>query len=157
MAHEHIYLDLDRWTHIDYLKWSAARARGDNRYVFSKAQDLIARWDYTVDLADPKAIYKIGVEESAEVVRTVADTLNKYIDEASFEEVKVNFRGWDTERFFEFAEAQVAGEWAKAEAMIREVATLEGVQADKPLSFAQGVKLNKAVNDKYKKIVTGKN
>lgn len=152
-----IRLNLDLWTHIDYQKFVQAQTTGKGREALTLARQVIVSWDYPIDLSDPRAAFKLSVEDSADLTMTVWKTVNQQIEELEFGDVTVNFRKWDTERFFEFAEAQSERNYALAETMLHEVASMEGASPEKPLTFTQGVKMQKAVGDKYKKIVTGKN
>ncbi len=152
-----IRMNLDLWSHIDYQKFVVAQTTGKGREALNAALKVIVSWDYPIDLSLPNAGGKLSVEDSADLTMTVWKTVSQQIEEMEFEDVTVDFRKWDTDRFFEFAEAQANREYAIAESMLHEVTTLEGASKSAPLTFTQGVKMNKALNDKYRKIVTGKN
>ncbi len=148
----------DNWTYRDYYKFATAFRTGDTATTFDLAHKLIMQWDYTTDLKLPNAIMKLGVAESAEVVRTVMETIGNYIEALDVEPLVVNFDAWDTEKFMKFDEFRRVGNFDKAEAMVYDVVTWEGLpEKGNDFSFTQGATVYKAINEAYKRIVSGKN
>jgi len=148
----------DNWTYGDYYKFATAFRSGDTPTTFELAQKMIVSWDYKTDLNQKNAIMKLGVAESAEVVRTIMETIGKYIEDLDISEVKVDFSAWDTERFMQFDEFRRTGRFDKTEPMFKEVITWEKLTDSKePVSFTIGATVYKALNEAYKQIVSGKN
>ncbi len=148
----------DNWSYRDYFAFVAAVRSGASAETFRLAQKLIASWDYKTELSQPKAIMKLGVSESAEVIRTIMEVMSKYIEDLDTKDVKVDFSQWDTERFMKFDEARRTGRLDVAEPMLKEIVVWDKLeQATDPLSFTVASTAFKAVNDAYTLIVSGKN
>lgn len=150
----------DNWTYGDYFKFLKAFQSGNNSETFRYAQKLIMSWDYSVDLSLDNAIMKLGVSESAEVIRTVFETLSKYIDDLDISEVEVSFDAWTTEQFFQFDEWKREGKFEKTERALRDVILwekLDKAPPNEPLSFTIAAVCYQAISKAYEKVVAGKN
>lgn len=151
----------DNWTYADYFAFVTAFRAGNNNETFRLAQKLIMNWDYKVDLNQENAILKLGVGESAEVIRTVFETIGKYIEALDIKAVKVSFDAWDTERFLQFDEWKRTGRFDKTEPMLLEVVTWDKLTEEykdgEPLSFTVAATAYQAVTKAYEKVVSGKN
>lgn len=152
-----IRLVLDRWTYRDYISFANAMNEGDSRKSYALAEQLIVSWDYDIPLDSDNPIGKLSVAEGARVVRTVLDTLNDFVENISIEDVTVNFDKWTTARFLEFDDARRNQQVRKVEAMLFEIASMPGASSDEPLSFVHGSAMIKAVNEAYKRLISGKN
>lgn len=148
----------DNRTYVDYYKFAVAFRNGDTPTAFQLAQKIIASWDYTVDLNLKNAIMKLGVAESAEVLRTIMETISKYIEDIDIEEVVVDFAAWDTEKFLNFDEYRRTGRFDKSEPMFKEVVKWDKLtDSTEPVAFSVGATVYKAINEAYKIVVSGKN
>lgn len=150
----------DNWTYADYFAFVHAFQSGDSRETFRLAQQLVISWDYDVDLNQDHAIMKLGVYESAEVIRTVMQTIAEYLETLDVSPVTVNFAKWDTERFLLYDDYRRTKKFAQAEAMLPEVIQWPGYLpevVEAPLSFTVAATAFKAINVAYTKVVTGKN
>lgn len=148
----------DNWSFQDYWDYISAYRNGSNTEVMRLALKLIASWDYEVDLKQKNAIQKLGVKESADVFRTVMETMADYIENLDITEVEVNFDCWDTEKFFKFDELKRQGKFDKAEPMIAEVVTWDKLEGKAyPYTFTVAATAYKAITEAYKEIISGKN
>lgn len=148
----------DNWTYEDYFKFVVAFQQGDNAETFRLAQKLIVSWDYSADLNAKNAIMQLGVGESAEVIRTIMETIGKYIDDLDIKPLTVSFDAWNTEKFFQFDTDKRTGKFAKTEPMLKEVVKWDKLEtATYPMSFTIAATAYKAIAEAYKQIVSGKN
>lgn len=149
---------VDNWTYRDYIAFVTAFRAGNTSETFRLAQKLIVSWDYSVDLNLKNAVMKLGVAESAEVVRTVMEVIGEYIDTLDVTGVEVDFKKWDTERFMKFEELNSNGKFDQSEKMLSEVIKWDKLeQATYPLSFSVMATILKAIREEYTRLVTGKN
>lgn len=151
-----IRMNLDAWTYEDYVRFMQAFNKGDNDKLSSLARKLIVSWDYSVPLDSDDAIGELGVAESAELFRTVVTVVTEQGNEIPIDDVNVDFGKWNTRRFFLFDGLRQEGKVKEAEAMLHEIAALEGASPAEPLTYLQGSAMYRAVNEAYKKLVTGK-
>jgi hypothetical protein len=154
-----IRMDLGNWTYADFYAANAAIKEGDQRKAMELVHKLLIGWDYPVPLADENAMAKLPVADSAEVVRTAFTRLGAFLEDLDVSEVKVDLKPWSTETYWAFDEARRQGRVAKAERMVREVVEWDKMPTDpdEPFSFVVGATVFKAVNDKYTRIIQGKN
>lgn len=151
----------DNWTYGDYYNFVLAFNSGNTREAFRLARKLIMSWDYKTDLNQENPIGKLGVSESAEVIRTVFEVIGKYIETLDIKEVKVSFDAWDTDKFLEFDEWKRTGKFERTEPMLKDVVIwdklTEAQQGDEPLPFTVAATCYQAINKAYEKVVSGKN
>lgn len=154
-----IRMDLNNWKYSDFWAANAAVRDGDQRAAMELVHKLLIGWDYPVPLADPKAMAKLKVADSAEVVRTVFTRIGAFLEDLNVDDIEVDLTPWDTETFWTYDEARRGGKTAKAERMVREVVKWENMPTDpeEEFSFIVGASIFKAVNDKYTRIIQGKN
>jgi hypothetical protein len=154
-----IRMDLNNWTYADFYAANAAIKDGDQRKAMELVHKLLIGWDYPVPLADENAMARLSVADSAEVVRTAFTRLGTFLEDLDVSDVKVDLKPWSTETYWTFDEARRMGRVAKAERMVREVVEWDKLpdDPDEPFSFVVGATVFKAVNDKYTRIIQGKN
>lgn len=168
-----IRLDVNLWTYQDFVDFTSALQSGNNAVLFDLAARIIVAWDYPVKLSEPEPLMELGVIESGRVVSTVFNTLSNFIEDLDTSDVTVDFGKWNTRRFLTFDEARRDGKVRKAEEMMSEIVTFKGrdpfhkvsslgdfedvgLPELTRLSFEDGSKAFKAVNEAYSKLVTGK-
>jgi len=155
-----VRMNVNNWTYADFVAFTQAIQTGNNDKLFELAALVIVGWDYEVDLSKPEPLMELGVIESGRVVGSIFETINKAVEDLSIDGLTVNFNKWNTRRFLEFDDARRAGNIRKAEKMLHEIIELGIADGDgefEPLSFEDGARAFKAVNEAYKKLVTGKN
>ena len=146
------------WTLKDYYDFVTAFRVGNTVETFSLALKLIVSWDYKTPLTSKNPIMKLGVAESAEVIRTVMETIGTYMEDLSIEDVEVDFSSWDTERFMLFDDMRRTGKFDKSEKMAREIVKWDSIpEGDEPFTFTVAATVYKAITEAYKQIVSGKN
>ncbi len=152
-----VRFNINNWTYEDFVKFSQATRVGDNDTLFDLAAQIIVGWDYAVDLSVSEPLMELGVIESGKVISSIFDTITKVSEDVSTEGVVVDFSKWTTRRFLEFDGLRRDGKIRKAEEMMFEIVKLDGWEnKDQRLSFIDGSRAVKAVNEAYKKLVTGK-
>lgn len=147
----------DNWTYEDYYLFVKAFQTGNTEETFRLALQLIASWDYDVPLNQPDAIMRLGVAESADVIRTVMENIGAYLEDLKTDDVKVSFDKWDTGRFMHFDQLRRDGKIRQVVAMLPEVITWDRLNVSEPVSMTVGATCLKAINEAYKRLVTGKN
>lgn len=152
-----IRMDLNLWSYQDYVEFLRFFQAGNTAQLFKLAARLLVSWDYEVPLSEEDPLLNLSVHDSGEVLRTINQAIQRYIDDMDVSDVKVDFGKWNTKRLLEFDAARIGGKFEKAQDMLFEIAKLEGVENNQPLSFPDGSKMFKAVNDAYAKVISGKN
>lgn len=148
----------DNWTYEDYYNFVKAFQTGDTDTTFKLAQAVIASWDYEVDLAEEDAIGLLGVADSAAVIRTVMEKLGEYLEALDLSEVKVDFSVWNTRKFMHFDGLRRNGKIKAALEMLPEIIkNWEAFVPNDTVSLTAGATMLQAVNEAYKRLVTGKN
>lgn len=150
-----IKIFLDNWSYEDFKNYIEAMRSGDLTTQYDLAGRLLVGWEYSVPFSE--GIMALGMVEGAEVLKTVRDMLNALAEDINIDDVVIDFSAWDTRRFLEFDRAASKGQTAKVERMLHEVASIPGVSKNEPLAFQDGAKMMKAVQEAYKKLITGKN
>lgn len=150
-----IRMYVDNWTYEDFCRFLVAAQSGNMADQYKLAEKLLIGWSYDVPFEE--GLMALGMIESAEVLRTVFETLQSIADALDTSDVVVDFKPWTTRRFLEFNEAREAHNHRRVERMVHEVTKLEGVNPDEPLKFQDGAKMMKAITEQYKKLITGKN
>lgn len=158
MANEKkVRFNINNWTYEDFIRFTNAIRNGDNDTLFELAAQIIIGWDYPVDLASPEPLMELGMVESGRVIGSIFDTINKASEDVSTEGVVVDFSKWNTRKFLEFDQLRREGKTRKAEEMMFEIVKIDGWDnKEDRLSFINGSRAVKAVNEQYKKLVTGK-
>lgn len=167
-----VRMNVNNWTYDQFVQFTKAIQTGNNAVLFDLASLIIVGWDYDVDLSKPEPLMELGVIESGKVIGSIFDTINRAAEELSTEGLVVDFGKWNTRRFLEFDDARRDGNTRKAEKMLHEIVNIgdrvAAVQSDngdgtlvqkdeyEPLTFEEGARAFKAVNEAYKKLVTGK-
>lgn len=158
MANEKkVRFNINNWTYEDFVNFTNAIRVGDNDVLFDLAAQIIVGWDYDIDLSSPEPLMALGVIESGRVIGSIFDTINKASEDVSTEGVIVDFSKWNTRRFLEFDKLRRESKTRKAEEMMFEIVKIDGWNSKEDrLSFIDGSRAIKAVNEEYKKLVTGK-
>lgn len=151
-----IRLDINRWSYADFLDFSKSYQAGERDTLFPLCEKLIASWDYQVPLQDG-ALLELPIAEHGKVLSTIFNTLGDYAENIDISDVKVDFGNWTAKKFYEFDDSKRAKTPDKAISMLHQIAKLEGADPGEELTMEQGIKMFKAVNEAYKKILTGKN
>jgi hypothetical protein len=152
-----IDIDIHGTTYKDYVEFYAANASSKGKEVRRLAQKFILRWDFEVPLDQDNAVGKLKVSEGAQVLRTILEAVDGLFDSAKIGQVTVDMDVWDMDRLFLFTELQQERKVSEYEPMLHEVAKLEGVDPEKPLSLYNGILLVKAVTEASKKVFNGGN
>lgn len=152
-----IRMNLDNWTYKEYVDFVNAYQTGKMASTYDLAVKLIVDWDYDADLNGSDPMLELGVHESAEVLRTIMESISSYIEKLDTSVIKVDFTKWNTRRLLKFDEAKMTGKFELAQEMLSEVIIGSEIDFSKPLLFPDGATLYKAVNDAYAKVVSGKN
>ncbi|HEB28832.1 hypothetical protein LCGC14_1174340 [marine sediment metagenome] len=150
-----IRMFVDNWSYADFNAFLEAILSGDLTAQYEMGDRLLIGWDYETPFEE--GIMALSVEDGAEVLRTIHETLRAVAEDIDTEDVVVSFSKWNTKRFLEFQAASAANNHRKVERMLREVTSVEGVAPDEELSFQDGAKMMKALTDTYKGLITGKN
>lgn len=150
-----IRMFVDNWSYADYNIFLDAILSGNLTAQYEMGDKLLVSWDYETPFEE--GIMGLGVEDGAEVLRTIHETLRAVAEDIDTDDVVVNFSRWNTKRFLEFQAASAANNYHKVERMLREVTSVENADPDEELSFQDGAKMMKALTDTYKRLITGKN
>jgi hypothetical protein len=90
-------------------------------------------------------------------MQTINDAFTALMDSSSLEDVKVDFAkaGWNTLKMMEFYDSTAKFDYPVIEKMVFEVATMEGVSRG-TLPLVEGSKMVRAIQDKHRKLMSGK-
>lgn len=152
-----IVLGLHNLTFAEYFEFSRAFILNDLDTAYTLAQKFIVSWTYPVSLEQPDALGELSIEESSHVLHTIRTSTENLIETIDTEGVVLDLSVWNTKRFLELNRLRASGEIDKYEPMLHEIAFMEGTEVGKPLSTFQGFAMLKAINDKYAKLLSGKN
>jgi hypothetical protein len=157
MSDTNILLDPNQWNYRDFLKFSKALSTGNLIEAYRLAQQVIVEWEYPVSLEDRNALAKLSLSDGAKVMQTINDAFTALLDSSSLEDVKVDFAkaGWNTLKMMEFYDATAKFDYPVIEKMVFEVATMEGVSRG-TLPLVEGSKMVRAIQDKHRKLMSGK-
>lgn len=151
-----IRLDVNRWSYQDFVDYITAFQTGKREVMFPLCEKLIASWDYSIPLQEG-ALEELPLVEHGKVLSTIFETVQQYAEDVDISDVSVDFGSWNAKKFYEFDDSKRAKTLDKAITMLFQIATLEGASPDQELTMEQGIKMFKAVNEEYRKIITGKN
>ena len=152
-----IVLGLHNITFAEYFDFSRAFMSNDLDTAYRLAQKFIASWSYPVSLEQPDALGELSMEDSSKVLYTIRTSTEGLLEDISTEGVIIDLSVWNTKRFLELNRLRAEGKVQEYEPMLHEIAAMEGTAVGTPLSLFQGFAILKAVNDKYAKLLTGKN
>lgn len=143
-------MNFDNWTYADFVN-------AYNFFRVGKVEDL----NRLLTKATGLDYEDMDIEESAAAKREMIEAMGKYSKELNTDNVRVDFKAdrWSDKKYRAFSLALAELRIADAEAMIRKVAFMEGVEPDSetPLTARQGASMVRAINEKYQAILSGKN
>ena len=149
-----IKMFVDNWSYEDFNDFSQAVGKRNLAEQFRLVEKLVVAWDYDSPIED--GIMALSLHDSSEVVRTVMETIAAVSEDIDTSDVTVDFRSWNTQRFFDFMKAGQDNNIRKVERMMHEVASIEGVSPEARLDFQDGSKMMKAITDEYGRLISGK-
>lgn len=140
---------LANWSFAEGTRFFKSLREGDMETVYNLAHRVIVSWDYDVPLDQDDAIFEIGVAEAVEVVNTIADTVNAWIETTDVNYIKLNLGAWKNRDFLDFERYREEGRFSLMEAKLREIYPEMG---EKELDYPTGALVIKALGEAYKKL-----
>lgn len=149
---------LDNWGYDDYRDFvQSVNGKSDEKTI-ELVQQLIVSWDYKISLDDEQAIAKLGLAESGEVLRTVTETIQKFMKELDTADYKVEFSQWTLGDYMRFDTARVSDKWRDALKQAAAIVTKDGEPVNiEGLTYPGVAAIFKAVQEAYIKVISGKN
>lgn len=157
---KNIKLDPNRWTFERFVAFQKAFRAGRASEFYDLIEQLIVAWDYTTPTPlGEGAIWDLSMDDAAAVTRTVFDLLNHTAENIPFKEYVVNFGDWNLRKFAEFNKLQAEGKTDEYIPLMLEICTGPDVpEKDNAMSMSYpvGVAINRAIADRYQRMLTGK-
>lgn len=142
-------LDPSRWSYEDYAQFLDALMRSDWESVMPRVMDITVAWTYDVPLS-PDAYLELSYAELGPIVLSVKETLEAFVDGLNAADAQVDLRYWNMSDNFAFKSAARAGNVAEMERYMKMVTMLDGVRADRRLTFEQGALIAKGITEAQK-------
>lgn len=162
-----VTLNPDKLTFVEIMTLMDALTTGQLASMYDLAQKAVVSWSYPYDINEAGAILKLGIVESGKVINTVVTTLGDYVERVASSnganDVVVDWNGierdgvkvaWDTMSFVKWADLERAKKWKQAEAMMIQVADLNG--STLPLKATEGLLMKTAIQQAYADAIQGK-
>lgn len=149
---------LSNWTYQEFMEFNVSHQQGKARRAFELASKVITDWDYSADLDGTKnPVMELNPIESASVMREIIQKVDEFTRELPLDAVDVHLDRWSTGKFLDFNDAQQSFDFNRVERMMHEVAEIDGVEPSDTLSAPQGMAMQMAISNAYRKAIAGKN
>lgn len=152
-----IQILLSNWSYLQFMDFHSAQQKGEAEKAFNLAQKVIMEWDYDVPLDQDEAFLDLTPIQSTKVIREVIAKIDEFTSDIDRDRVGVDFSVWTTRRLLSFNKAQQNHQWRKVEKMMCEICVVDGETMEAPLTAVQGMMMQVAITEKYRKLAEGKN